>query len=158
MSNSPFETEDRSGENPPLSEAGRARREAMLPVLERAMAGRIRQRRTIRAGAGLAVVVLAGFVLTRSWPTTPGMPRVQPPIAAVNPAPGIEPPLGMQYASFHVVETQPGISAIVEVDDEKLLKELRELGHPTGLIRTRGEVILTADIGLEPTGQAPGGI
>lgn len=139
---------------PALSASGRARREAMLGELEAALDARVRRRRIIRAG-GLAILigsagVLALMAMPPSAPSSGGQPVAQG--AGTSPA-----GLTMRYASLRVVETDQAIlerngegGRIVQIDDERLLDGLRALGRPTGLIRTRGTVVLTADIGVKP--------
>ena len=103
---------------------------------------------------GVAIAVVAAGAV---WFTRGAIPSPRHEVAMTTPDRPAGPRLTMRYASFRVVETQaidatpPALpSVVVEIDDERLLRELREMGRPTGLIRTRGDVVLTADIGLTP--------
>lgn len=124
---------------PMLSQAGQARRDEILGVLHGAMAGRVRRRRAVRA---LALVAVAGAGVWASLRAGPGVP---PP---VNPAPSAElsaeAPYTLKHASLRIVGSldRPPASITI-VDDDTMLRALRELGQPTGIIRTGGRVTLT---------------
>src|SRR5512140_455553 len=83
MSKPPNGMLDQTDAAPPLSVAGQARRDAILPLLERAMVGRIRRRRAVRTEAGAGLVFLVGLVLMRAWPVTTAAPGSAPAIEAV---------------------------------------------------------------------------
>lgn len=150
-----------------LSEAGSARREAMLGVLGNALAARVRRRRVWRAGGAMAVLLAGVAIVIAVRPVRIAAPTIvaaPAPAPAPSPAPGpapAAPALAMRYATFREVQTDPRIlegetqSRITVIDDSRLLRELREMGHPTGLIRTRGSVVLTADVAKPPRHDAP---
>jgi hypothetical protein len=122
-----------------LSEAGVRRREAILPVLETALAGRMRRSRAARSAAVLIVIGGIAALAFRG---------AQRP-ATFSPAPVVATSgLHMEFASLRIVASAPP-TFIREVDDETLLRELRDSGRPTGLIRTAGHVVLTGDLGLK---------
>lgn len=124
---------------PILSRAGQARRDEILGVLHGAMAGRVRRRRVVR-GLALAMVVGGGV-----WATLRAGPGAPSP---VNPAPSLEllaeAPFTLKHASLRIVGPQDHPPAsITIIDDDTMLRALRELGQPTGIIRTGGRVMLT---------------
>ncbi len=147
-----------------LSEAGEARRGAILRQMEASLRRRVQRRRAARGlGAGLAVVLLAGgAALLLRTPGAAPVPRPGPgPIATAgeNASPA---GLTMRHATFQVVQTRhiPGLSggaaAVTTIDDDQLLAELQAMGRPTGIIRTRGTVVLTGNVTGGPDQQDGG--
>ena len=53
------------------------------------------------------------------------------------------------------VERVKGASGVERVGDSVLLAELREMGRPTGLVRTGGAVFLTANVAKEIKREEP---
>lgn len=126
---------------PVLSETGRARRDEILGVLHGAMAGRVRRRRIVR-GLGVMVVAGAGVWASMQLRTRPNT------LPAVNPVPvvGAEvvAPYQLRHASLRIIESREHPpSSITIMDDDAMLRALRELGRPTGIIRSGGRVTLT---------------
>jgi hypothetical protein len=134
-----------------LSEAGRARREAMLGELVGQMQRLHHRRRVQRTAAASAcmVVLLIGLSLLAMPARRPGADS-PPMVVAPKPAPGI---------SIEIVRTDPSIlqrfavrttSRAILLDDEALLDELVAMGRPAGLIRSGDRVWLTADVVDQP--------
>lgn len=166
-----------------LSEAGLARKHAMLDELKGRVVRSARRRSGVRkAGVVVATLALATFaVLAVTNPLPPTAPTAPAPIALGTPAPApipanTPPDSNKRDAAgpsdhpiVKIVRTQPGVTAryavrdanvkkIVIISDEQLLDDLIEAGHPTGLIRTRGKVILTGGPIGEPAGSGQEGM
>ena len=135
----------------PLSDAGRARREAMLGELITQMQRLHRRRRVERTAAASAclVALLIGLSLLAMPARGPAthLPRV-----AETPKPAAD-------ASIEIVRTDPSVlqrfaarttSRAILLDDEALLDELAAMGRPAGLIRSGDRVWLTADVIDQP--------
>src|SRR5262245_19298862 len=139
-----------------LSPAGESRREAILEGLQAAMRGRVWRRGAIRGGIVAALVVAGGSILVLTQRA--GSHTVSQRLANAGAAPRSEGGLVMRNASFRIILTSPSAmpETITAIDDEALLSELRAIGHPTGMIRSRGAVVLTADLGTEPDKQTEG--
>lgn len=129
----------------PLGERARARRDAMLPGLLAAVRWRRRRHRAARAGA---VVLLFGLVALWRWPG--GEPTGAPTAPAVTPS--IAAPIAA--SAWQRVPNVPDIVARCSVattaraewfvDDHELQRLLRDDDRPSGLVRTRGEVLVSA--------------
>lgn len=115
--------------SPTMTAAGLARRDAMLEILQAVVVGRRRRRRAARWAAAALVIVAAVLV----WPD-----------AGAN-APD-ENPGGLRHIAFEEVRNDPDVVARHGIDDDELLDLCREVGRPTGLIRIRDRVILTAEV------------
>lgn len=160
-----------------LSARGEARRGEILEQLYRAQRGR-RRKRLAAKGAIAALPVLAIAVLVATLSGTPSQPPRPP--EAMGPAPDAPPAAVAQDAAapdpvaplrpdvrIELVRTDPGAAERclvrteplrpgVRIDDTELLALMAEAGRPTGLIRTRDRVILTAGP-IEPRPRGPEG-
>jgi hypothetical protein len=167
MMTDPFDTN--STARPPLSPEGRARREAMLVELQRAVAGAARRRRAARAAAIIAPPAIAlAFVFT--YLSSTGAPA-RPPIADNTPsgnlpddttpapiAPGDAAPVyRMAHANFEIISVPPTAQVITNptsrartISDDELLELLQRAGHDVGLIRAGSRVILTDNRSKRP--------
>lgn len=148
-----------------LSPEGASRRERMLPLLQQALARQ--RRRRLAARWSLAACLLAG--------TFAAYRIAGPP--SVTPAPEPRAPVGPKLAhmTFSLVRDDPSIltrlsalgnppdPGILVADrpldptmlirsDEELMQLLAEAGHPQGLVRVNGRLILDLP---EPPNRAP---
>jgi hypothetical protein len=130
-----------------LSDAGRARREAMLDELVVQMQRLHRRRRAQRTAAASAcmVALIIGLSLL-------AMPARGP---AIDTPPIVQARQPARETSIEIVRTDPSVlerfaarttSRAVFLDDEALLDELAAMGRPAGLIRSGDRVWLTADV------------
>jgi len=136
-----------------LSDAGAARRDAMLRELQRAVVRRRRLRTALRSSAGLlTVTTILALVILYDRPSSELAPKESPPsfpvltsvhLKIVHDEPGI--------VARHLVETRP-IDPKIILDDDALLESLAAIGRPTGLIRVQGKLILTEKVADEPPG------
>ena len=145
-----------------LSDSGRARRDAMLPLLEAAVVREGRRRRVrrsvARGVATAALFILVGVALVNTWPTShrPGGLRddltdgpPDPLITIVQIDPGA---LG-RYT--FIADIDPGDYI---VDDKEFVAALAAIGRPAGLIRSEGKIRLThavTDAELTPPTEIP---
>lgn len=150
-----------------LSSAGEARREEILGRLESAQAWRRRRRHAARAAAISAPILVLAIVVAQLRPHSAPTPG---PIADSNPAGPWSVPSTLEMteqtlaaaprsaARIEMVATDPGIldrlalktaavPAETYIGDDELMALMAEAGEPTGLIRARGRVILSADLG-----------
>lgn len=148
----------------PLSDAGRARREAILHVLISAQRRRVRVRRAARSGAALVVVTLAAAAAYRGASLGPVS---SPGTIAAGSArlDSTSPEVVSRVAS--IVHTDDAILARVSVqrttlpvsiDDDQLLALLREAGRDDGIVRVHGRAMITSELAVESGGwEAPPG-
>jgi hypothetical protein len=170
-----------------LSEAGLARKHAMLDELKGQVIRSARRRSAVRkAGVVVATLALATFAVLavtnplsqrQAVPTESTLAQgttTPAPIPAntstTTPDPDKHNEAGSSTHSIvTIVHTQPGVTARYAVHendpkridiltDEQLLDDLAKAGHPTGLIRTQGKVILTGGPIGEPTGSGQEGM
>lgn len=152
-----------------LSARGEARRGEILGLLYTAQRSRRRRRMAARGVLAVAPMVLvAGLVmLMRAGPAAPSKAG---PVAIAPPAPAPVVPVAPESETpdaapsrIQMVQTSPTLDRWlvstppprpeVFIDDDQLLALMAEAGRPTGLIRTRGRVILTAgDFESRPEG------
>lgn len=158
------------GVAPPLSAAGRARRDAMRDALSAQTVRTARVRRTRRraAGATLLVLIAAGaayLILPRTGPAPHVPPIATDDRAPIDSAPRAEPSMRIQIVSAGMdperlaaitVATTPDLARYA-IDDDALLGLLDEAGRPTGIARTPdGRVWLTSNV-TDPLGVNAGG-
>src|SRR5690606_603312 len=127
---------------------------AMQAELLAAVDRRRRRRLVGRSAAALSVVVLLVLVL---WPGRVAMPAA-PARGPAGPAAivrvvddaGIVARLRVAAAPLRatVVRDRPIRPAIL-LDDDELLRSLREAGQPAGLLRTSGRALLTGPLVIE---------
>ena len=145
MSNTMFDGDEASVDDAagydavePLSGAGRARRDALLPVLEAAVVREGRRRRVRRyamRSATAAVLVAVGVGLVANWPSLHDRR-----LADRNPTDGPH-EAGLRVITLH---SRPGAyeryasaasfdPADYTMDDRKLVETLAAIGRPAGL-------------------------
>jgi hypothetical protein len=160
-----------------LSARGETRRGEILEQLYRAQRTR-RRKRLAAKGAIAALPVLAIAALVATLSGTPSQPPRPPeatghapdpspaavaqnpaapdPVAPLPPAVRIElVRTDPEAAERCLVRTEP-LRPGVQIDDTELLALMAEAGRPTGIIRTRDRVILTAGP-IEPRPRGPEG-
>lgn len=135
-----------AGERAGLSAAGAARKAEILNVVRRASASRRRRRRAAVTAAGAVPILLVAGV---TWSLVSGGNPSRP-VPAVD---GAQVAQASEDPRVRVVATDPSVIGryAVEtrstkdflVNDDELLGLLEEAGHPAGMIRTRGKVIVT---------------
>lgn len=132
----------------PLSGAGRARRDALLPVLEAAVVREGRRRRVRRyamRSATAAVLLAVGVGLVANWPSSQNQR-----LAGRGSAEGPREAAG-RVVTLH---SRPGVldryvvatsfnPADYTMDDRTLVDTLAAIGRPAGLIRVSGRIRLT---------------
>ena len=133
-----------------LSDAGRSRRDAMLPFLQAATVRQGRRRRVRRLAArgamtaSLSVAVVVALV--NSWPTSSPTGVVQ--------NDSLEGPQERRLELVSILRTDPGVldrvavrtstdPAAYIVDDRQLVVMLAAIGRPAGLVRSQGRTWLT---------------
>lgn len=112
--------------HPAMTRDGLVRRNAMREMLQAAVVTRRRRRQAYRWAAA-AVVILAALLV---WPGN--TPTAEP--------------SGLKNVAFETVRNDPGVLARYQIDDDELLQLCREVGRPTGLIRMKDKLILTAEV------------
>ncbi len=150
-----------------LSDSGRARRDAMLPLLQAAVmreGRRRRVRRSVARGAATAALfILVGVALVNTWPTSHGPRGPRDDLAVETP--------DSRGGLITIVQIDPGAlgrytfiadidPADYIVDDEEFVAALAAIGRPTGLIRSQGKIRLThavTDAELAPPIETPVG-
>ncbi len=150
---------------PALSEAGEARRDAMLVELQRTMRRRQERLSAVRrtCGTGLLVILLGIAIFLQSRPPapspapTPQIVELPPGIAPEQPEPrsrivriDTDADVVSRYAITPTLRpdvmltSQDGYLAnVIYVDDSTLLDLLDEMGRPTGIVRMDGRITLT---------------
>ena len=152
-----------------LSDAGQARRAAMRGELQSTMRRVHGRRRTTRRG-GMGVLVLmlgAAIVIGTRQPTVAPLPQPVGPIVQNNesdqsildtpsPRSTIEIVRGPAATDAYRVTTRSTVSKYItskqsptlvqRVDDDSLITTLADMGRPTGVVRTAGQVLLTAAV------------
>lgn len=132
-----------------LSEAGEARRRAMLSELQEQLSS-LRSARLRRQQIGLAVggLALAGIIAMVWWQgNRPGDLGPGPSPVAELPAPAPEVPASLASSaqprsSFVVSRAQPEFLEVELIDDVELLDLLHEVGQPSGLARINGQAVV----------------
>lgn len=154
-----------------LSAAGAARRERMLADVSRAAGARRARRVVVRAAAVCVIacgVMAAAWVGTRGGATT-GSVRGGAEIAGAGehraaPAAAVREEIAERSAiRVEVVSVDPRIIEryaaaapnVENVSDAELVRLMQEMGKPTGIVRTNGRVMLTADLHEEDAARAP---
>ena len=148
-----------------LSDAGQARRDAMLGELISVMEQHHRRRklrRSVAACGAAALLVACGLYYAASANTN--VPAMSQQIAQHTLAGDceVESQIEPAIAAVHItrVETEPGIAdryraeasnMVVCVNDVELLETLRRFDRPAGLVRMGGEVFLTASVVDQPS-------
>lgn len=139
---------------PPLSEQGFARRDAMLAGLleevPRAASARRRLRTAVVATGGVAALALIASVAPLLWNVGPRKPQSTSTRAAIDP---VAPSSIERVAtdSSIVARLAPTSPAIVErLSDDDLLRTLSAIGRPVGMTREGGRIALTADVADKP--------
>jgi hypothetical protein len=148
----------------PLSQAGTARRQAMLGELTQTMVRVHRIRRVRRRSLGALTVVfllgVTGLLLQPVLFTSSNQPRIATgPQATPSDVAEITPG-SVQFVTTsgssmdgYVVASPP---TVVQIDDRALLRTLASMGRPTGLIRYGDRVVLTGavtDVAQDPQRQ-----
>lgn len=167
--------DDRTPSNNGLSDAGQARREAILGLLHARLDARVRNRRRVRAGVAAAAMIA---LLAAMWAALPGAHsadthRPDAPIVRRTPAPDAvtaptpaDPASGIAagargQATVRIAATPPLNAAPCEasaatnvclLNDEQLLAALAEAGQPSGLIRIGDRAIVVPQSGREGNG------
>lgn len=161
---------DRASGADGLSEAGAARREAILAGLHQRLDARLRRRRAARTGLGAAAALGLAAVV---WLPRPEMPAggtgpAEVPIGHTlpeNPAPSERTGAGAELATAGAARVMVRIVSTPSLDlapcqnsraagvcllsDEQLLAALAEAGRPSGLVRVGGRAaIVPRDAGL----------
>ncbi|MBI4602514.1 MAG: hypothetical protein HY721_11195 [Planctomycetes bacterium] len=144
-----------------LSDAGRARKEAMLRQLKAAVVARRRRRRAARWAAAMAIpaALLGTVVLVRGRPDRESPST--PPLVREDPAPA---PARLDNLRFEVVRDDPMIlerwraepraaDPAVFVSDDELLDLLAAARRPTGLVRVGEGAFLSDDLDRRGTPQ-----
>jgi hypothetical protein len=148
---------------PPLSTAGRARREAMLGTLEAAMRHRRQRKAAVRVGVALVPALMVGLLLVRFTPATPassGKPA-NPGTREIVQESASTPTMAAAAfewipASPEGADPEPRRVRLTSLDDSGLQGMLAEAGLPTGIMRAQGRVILASQ--LVPSGATDEGM
>jgi len=143
-----------------LSAAGAARRERMMGEVSRAAGARRARRTTVKAAGALVLLCAAGGAV---WIAATGgnvgggtrevadaLPGRGAPVREME----VPAPEG-RVVRVRVVTNEPGIVAryaaapverVASMDDAELMRLMKEMGKPTGIVRTGGKVMLTAEM------------
>lgn len=148
-----YSTADLGGQAPELSTAGVARREAILRRTLTAARTRRRRRQAAVAATGGVAIVLAGFLMHRTWPATPT--TVSGPICSGSLLEFVVFIPEDRSPSLSTVEIVPPDTTVVArlsapdlpptwevIDDDALLAAVGETGQSAGLVSINGRVLL----------------
>ncbi len=151
-----------------LSEAGRARRGAMLGELggemDRVRVGRVRRKRAVVGVCVVGVAAVGVWIGVRGNPPAQQIVGLAQPVErpVVEDAPEVVASMVERIAGLPTLEVVREFSGVVRVvragdaagiervGDSMLLAELNRMGRPTGMIRRGGAVYLTASVAREP--------